>query len=397
MKIVLLSPEYPPDIALGGIATHTETTAHALVDRGHDVTVVTNGMPSTTSERGVRVIRLAHSRLPAFFPRRDVVQRVLAQLRIAWTCRRLRPDVVHAAEWQAQAWLITRLNLLPVVTRLATPTFVLNELNLDPPDQTTVVRWMERDQAQRSRFVYAPTRAISRVVARRWAIPEDDVVIVANPLDLGAVRSWAALDPPFPMAGRSIVFNGRLERRKGIATLGPALASVLAKHPDVEAVLIGRQGVAHDSDLLRNFRDAIEDVADRVKLVGELPQSSALSVVARATVVALPSLWESFGYACVEAMALGRAVVASGRSGFEEIVTHGENGLLVPPGDAEALAEALIEILGDDAKRQRLGAAAARRAEDFDARSIALEIEAVTSRCADPRPSSRPWGRGQLR
>lgn len=388
MRTILLSPEYPPALAMGGIGTHTATAADALVRQGHDVTVMTRGEAGTTDEDGVRVVRLRHRRLPGGVPRRDVIERMMAQVQVAWTCHRLRPEVVQAAEWQAQAWLIARLGRLPVVTRLATPTFMVDELNLEAGRHTTILRWMERDQARRSQVLYAPTRTIARAVSRRWGIAEGAIAIVPNPLNIEATRAAGALDSPIPMPRRSIVFIGRLEHRKGLAVLGRALPAVLEAHPEVEAVIIGRDVADHESDLMREFRGSAEGMADRVRFIGELPRPAALAVLARATVVALPSLWESFGYVCVEAMALGRPVVATGGSGFAEIIGHEQNGLLVPPGDAEALATALIELLGDDAKRQRLGKAAASRAEDFCAKRIAPEIEALHLRAINGTSSA---------
>jgi phosphatidylinositol alpha-mannosyltransferase len=90
------------------------------------------------------------------------------------------------------------------------------------------------------------------------------------------------------------------------------------------------------------------------------------------------------------ALALGRPVEATGGSGFAEIISHGKNGLLVPPGRLEALAAALIDLLGDDAMQQRLGLAAARRAEDFSADLIAKEIETLHWRAIGAAHSTSP-------
>lgn len=388
-----MTPEYPPTRAFGGIGTHAATAAGALAGRGHDVTVITSGEPGMQDEQGVRVLRLEHRRLPAFLPKRDLLERFLAQIRIAWACHRARPDLVQSVEWQAQAWLIARLGRIPVVTRLATPTFMVHELNEEPDDQTTVVRWMERDQTRRSDIVYAPTRTIATVVGRRWGIPEDAIAIVPNPLDLEGTRSAGSVAPSIPLPTRSIVFIGRLERRKGIGVLGRALPRVLLAHPDVEVLLIGREVGGPDSDLMCEFREAVKSVGGRVRQVGEMARPDALAIVARATVVVLPSLWESFGYVCVEAMALGRPVVATEGNGMAEIIDDGESGVLVAPGDAEALASALIDLLGDRSKRERLGAAAAVRAEDFSDRRITAAIEALHRRAVGATRSTSRWGR----
>jgi glycogen(starch) synthase len=365
---------------VGGIGTYTATTASALVRRGHDVAVVAPGEEGVAVEAGVKVVRLRPRSFPSFVPRRDLIERLWGQVRIARACQRFRPDVVQAPEWQAQAWLMARCGRTPVVTRLATPTWMVDDLNAEQARQhTTVLRWLERDQARRSKAVFAPTHTIADMVSARWQL-RDAVAIVPNPVDVQGIRRAGRCDPPVPTPSRSIVFIGRLERRKGIATLGEALPEVLRAYPDVQAVLIGRDVSSTADDLMARFRRDVEPVAGRVHLLGEVPQPAALASMARATVVVLPSLWESFGYVCVEAMALGRPVVASDGSGFAEIIRHGIDGWLVPPGNPSALAQALVELLGDDARLQRIGAAATARADDFNADRIAEDIEAVYRR-----------------
>jgi len=78
-------------------------------------------------------------------------------------------------------------------------------------------------------------------------------------------------------------------------------------------------------------------------------------------VFALPSLWEGFGLVLLEAMAAGRAIVASRISAIPEVVEDGVTGLLVSPGDSDALAEALLALRRDGVRRERLGAAGAER------------------------------------
>jgi glycosyltransferase involved in cell wall biosynthesis len=82
-------------------------------------------------------------------------------------------------------------------------------------------------------------------------------------------------------------------------------------------------------------------------------------------VVVLPSLAESFGFAVLEAMSLGRPVVATTTGGVPEVVSNGKTGLLVPPADAEALGAAVGRVLGDPALARRLGEAGRARAATF--------------------------------
>lgn len=382
MRIVLVSPEYPPAPGIGGIATHTAAIAKALAKRGHQVAVVTRGQPGTATEGGVTVVRIRSWKLPTSIPRGNLLERLFDQIRIVRACRNFAPEVVHASEWEAWAWLIARLGRIPVVTHLATPTFVVDELNLGHPGgDTTVVRWMEHDQARRSRKVYGPTRAIVERVVAAWPLA-GTVDVVPDPVDVDAARQEGAGKAPIRMPPRSIVFNGRLERRKGVDVLGQALPDVLRAHPDVGVVMVGRDTDAEDGQLMAHFREAIAPMSDRVQVVGELSHAEAMAVVAKATIVVLPSHFEAFGYVCVEAMALGRPVVASAGHGFDEIICHGVDGWLVPAGDADALATCLIERLADADELALVGKAATAAAQRFRVDHLALTVETLLQRAA---------------
>ncbi|MGH3114064.1 MAG: glycosyltransferase [Gaiellaceae bacterium] len=381
MRAVLVSPEYPPADHMGGIGTNAAVLARALVERGAAVGVVTRGdSPGTRDEDGVTVVRLDHR----WVPQADA-ERLLANRRIASAAGRFRPDVVQAAEWQGEGWWLARFARVPVVTRLATPTYILEELNEGRPDpRNRLVRALERDQARRSAAVYAPTRAIADRVAADWTLPREQIRVIPNPVDVGAVRRAAEREPPLELPERYLCFIGRMEPRKGVAVLGDALPAVLGAHPGLHAVLIGREP-AEQAPLLARFSESTRAVADRVHLTGELPREEALAVVARSQLVVLPSLWENFGHVCVEAMALGRPVVASDVGGFAEIVSDRETGWLVAPGDPEELASALAGRLGDEAALGRIGEAARRRAEDFAPEALVDRVVELYEEVASER------------
>jgi glycogen(starch) synthase len=126
----------------------------------------------------------------------------------------------------------------------------------------------------------------------------------------------------------------------------------------------------------------VAPVAERVHVLGELPREQALALVSRADVVVLPSLWENLANACLEAMALGRPVVATSVGGFVELLEHGETGSLVPPGDADGLAAELSRLLGDEEARRALGARAAERAAELDVPRIAERLVDLYERVA---------------
>src|SRR5688572_29099023 len=153
MRIVLISPEYPPGTHTGGIGTNTATVARALARRGHDVRVVTRGPGDEYADDGVSVLRLDRRWLPS-----PIAEHLLANRQIAAAARRFRPDIVQAPEYEGEAWWLTRWSEIPIVTRLATPTYVLAELNRwGTSRRLSLVQRLERSQARRSAAVLAPS------------------------------------------------------------------------------------------------------------------------------------------------------------------------------------------------------------------------------------------------
>jgi glycogen(starch) synthase len=118
-------------------------------------------------------------------------------------------------------------------------------------------------------------------------------------------------------------------------------------------------------------------------MLGELRRRDALAVVARSELVVLPSLWESFGYVAVESMALGRPVIATHVGGFPEFIEDGRTGWLVPPDDADALADSIQARLADPDGSRSIGAAASTASERFDIEEIVDDLVALYERALD--------------
>lgn len=214
------------------------------------------------------------------------------------------------------------------------------------------------------RIVVLTERGREEHLARGIGRPAQFVVIPSG-VDLAAFRAEA---PSYEAArarlgvdagSRLLVGLGRLEPVKGFHSLVRALPLVLAAVPATRLLLAGEG----------SLRPALEaearalGVADRVRIAGAAIAPAA--VVAAADLVVVPSLNEGMGRVVVEAMALGRAVVATRVGGIPAVVVDGESGRLVPPDDPRALAAAVSELLQDPGLRARMGEAGRRRAGEF--------------------------------
>ncbi|HWJ94335.1 MAG TPA: glycosyltransferase [Telluria sp.] len=225
-------------------------------------------------------------------------------------------------------------------------------------------RWI-RHTLERSSVVVA--------LSSRWAeflngyAPKSRVVVIPNSVPLPPSDPAADVQP-----GR-ILFLGEIGQRKGIYELLQALALLAPHHPHAH-LAIGGQGEVDEVK-----RRATElGIADRVHFLGWVGKEQKRQELARAAIFCLPSHAEGLPMAMLEAMAAAKAVVVTGVGGIPDAVRDGDNGLLVPPGDAERLAQALGSLFDDDARRQRLGQRARETiAERFEAGVVVQQLSEV--------------------
>ena len=207
-------------------------------------------------------------------------------------------------------------------------------------------------------------------VQGRWAAAP---VVVPNPVDL------AATPAPLPPEQREhlILFAGRLVPEKGASTFVAACAQALPSLPGWRAEVIGARRLRPGADrdgYAAGVRQAAQ--AAGVHASGHQPHGAVLHAMSRAAIVAVPSVWpEPFGLTALEAMAGGAVLVCSAQGNLPALV--GDAAVLVPPGDAAALAAALMALAEDAPRRAALGRAGVARAAGFDVTIAAEALDRV--------------------
>jgi glycosyltransferase involved in cell wall biosynthesis len=194
-----------------------------------------------------------------------------------------------------------------------------------------------------------------------------DPAAVAGWGGAGGVREELGIPEGAPVVGTIANFKAA----KDHATLLHAAAKVRAELPAVRFVLVGQGPLEPQARKLAN------DLGLGGTVVFAGFRTDAPRLAAAFDLFALSSTYEGLPIALIEAMALGRPAVVTAVGGTPEVVTDGEQGVLVPPRDPDALAEGLLRLLGDDALRARMGAAARERAFDFDIRKAVRRMEQV--------------------
>jgi glycosyltransferase involved in cell wall biosynthesis len=172
---------------------------------------------------------------------------------------------------------------------------------------------------------------------------------------------------------RYLIYVGSEDPRKDLPALVRALRKVRGEMADVELLKIGRAHFEHERRRLAELAERL-GVRAAIHFVDDVPEVDLPLLYNLASVAVMPSLYEGFGLPALEAMACGTALVATSAGSLPEVV--GPGGRLVPAGDPDRLAEALLALLGDDRERASLVAAGLARAEQFDwARTAARTAE----------------------
>jgi glycosyltransferase involved in cell wall biosynthesis len=321
--------------------------AEELRRRGHDVLPLgpENADPWLRTEFARAGFR------PATFPLRGPAD-LGCLATIARLLRRNRIDVVHshaffaAVYGGAAAWLLRK----PHVITMHGSRYYMHRRR-----RRLALRW----SARRSRAVVAVSAATAAELAGGIGFPRAAVQVVYNgvPRQTGnrdRVRRELRVGPDELL----VVAVGSLFPVKGHVVLLRALDQLrdAAGLPGWRAAIAGIGG---EEGTLRAFLDA-RDLADRVTLLGF--RDDVPDLLAASDVYAMPSLYEGAPLALMEAMFAGRAIAASDVGGIPELVSHDREALLTVPGDAAALAASLRSLLSNPDLRQRLGAAAQRRA-----------------------------------
>ena len=390
MKIALLSFEYPPETGRGGIGTYTWYQARALVQLGHEVHVLAGATEqtdlTTTEHDGVSVHRYRCGGPVMAFAR------LFGLSRCFWTKQRIENawcmyrglklltkhrcfDLIEMPECGAEGALITYLVDTPTIVRFHSPSRLIMQFYDVPRADIIMCSWLEQlaiHQATAltscSLFLAQEVRAVMgvdrhiEVIANGIDLPLFDLAPVANLQQLYGV----------PDGQVTILFAGRMERRKGIELCSEIVSSVLTNRK-VTFLFAGE-------DIFHYLKDTLEpelmerDLLGSFRYLGKLSFEDLRACARAVDIYLLPSLWENAPYACLEAMASGRAIVCSDQGGMPELIQHEVNGLLAVSGLAASYVHQLQRMIDDPELRRVLGCKARQTVEEHftDVRICAL-------------------------
>jgi glycogen(starch) synthase len=361
MRILHLTEGFWPRI--GGVEVLVQNLAVAQCHAGHEVAIATNHLGSAASPPGfpakIEIHRFPfHQALTGHETARvgQIVREVSALK------QSFQPDVIHLHVNGYIPWLhqlTAGASAAPCVATLHVPP---TSVSLPAPILARVLRAVAR------------IVGVSEATRREWALAhpnvlENDGVILNGIPEPAAPVQPLRFDPPV------LLCLGRLDPLKGFDIALRAFASLATRWPGARLVIAG-DGPAR-AELEQLTREL--DLSARVVFRGWVAPDAVAAEIGSASLVLVPSLWnEPFGLVAVEAALAGRPLIASRKGGLVEIVRDGATGVLVPAGDAPALAAAIESLLRQPELARRLAAAGRERAlADFSLGRCVAEYETL--------------------
>lgn len=349
----------------GGTESYTYRMAKALARKGHEVHIVAESGHEKyfLEDMGENIIihKVEHLsdhlfrgswRVEHFLPLNRLRYTKTAAQKLDEILLHYPLDIIESAEWGVECYAFQKKKRLPVCVRLhgyhgLKEAYDRKELERDIKKR--VFRNLERSVILHAEAVTSIADDFTRFAREVWNLPHKEIILVKTGIDREIFRPSSA-----PKENMSVLFVGRLEETKGIEVLAKAIPKILKVYPTAKFYFAGRDMMRQDTG--ESWQDYILKLAPRQNLnfLGQLSMDELLRYYQHCTVGVFPSLYEPAGTVHLEAMACGCVSIVTEVGGFPEAVKNGVNGLLIPPRDPEALANAVVRLLADDHLRTTL-------------------------------------------
>jgi glycogen(starch) synthase len=396
LRICLLSATYPPE-QFDGIARLTNLMARGLFELGHAVHVVARGKRDGVAfYDGAYVHRITY-RLDRYdrYRRFSTLYHSLnyshaVHERVKRLMLNDGVQIVDSPIWQFEGLVTAVSGMVPVVVRLVTAYRQIAAMQSIRDDNARLMGEMEELFLQRAVHLLPNTEATFATVRRIYDMQPAPNRYTIVPY--GIVPAPDEAIRPFDLERTPDVFTvlyiGRLEKRKGILDLFQAVPLVLGRLPNVRFIIAGQDNSHHDGfqqrmgmDYVAYFAHRYGEFAPYVEFKGMVSDEMLQSLYQSCDLFVAPSLYESFGLIYLEAMNYAKPVVGCRSGGVPEVVDHDVTGLLVEPEAPRALAEAIVDLLQSPGRLRDMGMAGRQRLLDkFTYLEMARNFEEVYRR-----------------
>jgi glycosyltransferase involved in cell wall biosynthesis len=360
LRIVVITMEFVTEKYFsGGIANHWYRLFKSIASLGHEVHIITQSDQNEDSfeYNGLQIHRVKvkndANRFQKLFNRLTKYRfnSTIHWLNLSFQAYEKLIGIHHQTPFDIAHFpnsygcgLVSSLRLdIPYVVMISCYRPLWNELagvkrNLN----TRSIEWLEWVQYRIAPHVYGPSYVLKKILEEDAKIP--NVKVIRTPIYLETHDLDSSLYEQQLKGKNYLLFFGRYQLHKGFHILAQALPKVLETYPDLNAVFIGLDLPSNLGPSMKEYAISLnQENADRLIFMTQMPHNQLYPIIGGSRLVVLPSLLDNLPNTCMESMALGKPVIGTIGASFDELITDGENGFLVPIGDVEALANKIIE------------------------------------------------------
>ncbi|MEJ8816969.1 glycosyltransferase family 4 protein [Lacibacter sp. H407] len=397
MHILLVTYEFPPAMATGGIGSYMNHLANLLYRKGHKVSVI-----SATYYHNKESIVQREFCINYLVPVADPNQfraRALAVFEQYFNAHEV--DLMESPEVGACGLDIKlKYPFIPLLVKMHTPGVLITKVSNTYQPFLTKLRfvagaflrgridfgyWNKTDSNKHQNpeyiictqadLILTPSKALRDWGISYWKLPQEKIKLLANPFTADS----ELFQFPIDRETKTICFVGKLTILKGMFTFTPALKIILEQHPDYSAIIIGRdESVSEEMPSMKGWmQQELRTVAKRVRFTGALTGAQVKQELAKSDIAVVPSLWENYPTVVLEAMAAGCAVAASDRGGIPEIIKDRQTGLLFEPKHVSSIVNSINELITNKVFRLQIATAGRKKIQNMNNELFILETESI--------------------
>lgn len=372
LRICLMSMAYPPH-QYEGVGRHTNLMAQGLFELGHTVHVITRGDKDAVSFYDgayVHPIQYQCERYNQYriYPRLDnsLNYSHAAYDRVRQLMLNDGIQVVDTPLWQMDGLVTAVSNTIPVALRLQTATKQITDIQREQSTDARLLGDMEQKLIQQAHYLVPNSQATLTAVQKVYDVqptPGRYTIIPHGiiPVEDEAIRPFPLQNPPDTL---TVLYVGRLEKRKGILDLFAAIPQIVQRVANVRFIIVGGDNSHQDGfqkktglDYATYFARQYPNLTNHVQFKGAVSDDELQRQYQVCDLFVAPSLYESFGLIYLEAMNYAKPVIGCRAGGIPEVIDEGMTGLLAEPGDPQSLADAVITLLQSPEKLYEMGMA----------------------------------------
>ena len=354
LRICMVTRELPPDS--GGIGYFVYNLSKKLIERGHEVAIITRGPKGRSMQElveGIEVFRVS------FFPVYPFHIWVHgAFIKTLFKSFESKFDLVHM-----HSPLVPIIKTsLPIMTTVHTPSKIDAKYHeiidfssfAERMQATILYPFYESTLFSKSKCVTAVSFSVAKEL-RTYGLDIDRIAVIRNGVD---EKTFTPINKGKPDQ-KYVLYTGRLWARKGLFDLLDCAEQVFLINSDIKFVIVGT------GPFFSKIENEIQKrgLIGKVMLLGRVPRVKLIQLYQNATVQVVPSHYEGLPTVLLEAMSCGLPVVATNVGGNSDVISSGKNGFLVPPKTPQALAKAILKLLDDEKLRKEIGDAARKTIE----------------------------------